>query len=197
MVLNNGVPADGVPIAFQLIGGAGVDGRIVATQDGRASLAAQRVFGSSVRLRIRVDLATLASVAQRENAWLKRQFGREMISLGRDVAVDLASRPVTLRGEADEALRAALAKRLGLTIGTTGSWTVAVSSEDLGCRDLSMRRTCAAQGTLSLLDGGTPIASASAKVRGTASSDDDASAQVERRLPGRLIKELIRDLTGN
>ena len=73
---------------------------------------------------------------------------------------------------------------------------LSVSVDDLGCRDLSMRRTCSVMATLNLGNNKGVAIQARRKVRGTATDDGEATAQIEKRLPGLLIKDLIRSMTG-
>ena len=68
--------------------------------------------------------------------------------------------------------------------------------DDLGCKDLSMRRTCSVDAMLKIHDQSGFSMMARRKVRGTATDDGEATAQIEKRLPGQLIKQLIRQMTG-
>jgi hypothetical protein len=169
---------------------------LVSTSGGRAKLPAARIFGRNPRLKASIDLATLASVDPRENRWLKRQFGREMLSLSHELDVRLQVRKLRLDGEIDEAVLSVLGNRLGIAEGGGSKWSMSLQLNDLGCRDLSMRRTCAVDAQLSIADGEGYSLSVRKKVRGTASDDGEASAQIEKRLPSLLIKTLIRNMTG-
>jgi hypothetical protein len=188
--------ANGVPIRFALVGGVGFANMLVSTSGGRAKLPAARIFGRNPRLKASIDLATLASVDPRENRWLKRQFGREMLSLSHELDVRLQVRKLRLDGEIDEAVLSVLGNRLGIAEGGGSKWSMSLQLNDLGCRDLSMRRTCAVDAQLSIADGEGYSLSVRKKVRGTASDDGEASAQIEKRLPSLLIKTLIRNMTG-
>jgi hypothetical protein len=196
-VTNKGQPADGVPVRFNVVGGIAHPLRLVSTRGGRARQSSVRIFGRSPRLQAQIDLATLASVDFGENRWLKRQFGRELVALSSEIDVSLQPLGVRLDGEVEPSIVAALANRLGITTGRDSIWTVSLGINDLGCRDLSMRRTCAVEATLGLSDGKGYSYSVQRKVRGTASDDGEASAQIEKRLPGLLIKHLIRNMTAN
>ena len=195
-VTNNNQPATGVPVRFSVVGGVAYPLRLVSTSEGVATLTNVRIFGRTPRLRAHVDLATLASVDFRENRWLKRQFGRELNALKREVDLRLSPLAVRLDGEVEPGMLSNLGSRLGLTAGTDSVWSLRVVVDDLGCRDLSMRRTCAVMGSLSLGNKDGVAFQVRRKVRGTAADDDGAMAQIEKRLPGRLIKDLIRSMTG-
>ena len=195
-VMSNGRAADGVPIRFRLVGGAGFDNRVVATSSGAATLGAVRIFGSSPRIQAGIDLATLASVPDRENAWIKRQFGREVISLRSELDLALDARPVKVQGSLEGSMSDALSRKLGLVAGD-GAWTLQINIDEGDCRDLSMRRTCSATASMTLTGDDGFVVHANRKVRGTAADDERAMAQVERRLPGALIKDFIRNLSGN
>ena len=195
-VSNNGKPASGVPVRFSVVGGVAYPLRLVSTNDGLATLTNVRIFGRTPRVRAQVDLATLASVDFRENRWLKRQFGRELNALRREVDLRLNPLAVRLDGNVDPGMLTALSQRLGITTGSDSVWLLSVSVDDLGCRDLSMRRTCSVMATLNLSNNKGVAIQARRKVRGTATDDGEATAQIEKRLPGLLIKDLIRSMTG-
>ena len=195
-VTNNGQAADGVPVRFTLSGGVAYPLGLTSTNAGLATMTKVRIFGRTPRLRAQVDLATLASVDFRENRWLKRQFGRELNALRREVELSLSPLPVRVEGTLEAGMLTALSQRLGITPGTDSVWALSLAIDDLGCRDLSMRRTCSVMATLNLRSNTGVALQARRKVRGTASGDGEATAQIEKRLPGLLIKDLIRSMTG-
>ena len=149
-VTNNNQPATGVPVRFSVVGGVAYPLRLVSTSEGVATLTNVRIFGRTPRLRT----STWRPWRRRRrprNRWLKRQFGRELNALKREVDLRLSPLAVRLDGEVEPGMLSNLGSRLGLTAGMYSVWSLEVVVDDLGCRDLAhRRRTCAVMGSLSL-----------------------------------------------
>lgn len=84
---------------------------LTSTNAGLATMTKVRIFGRTPRLRAQVDLATLASVDFRENRWLKRQFGRELNALRREVELSLSPLPVRVEGTLEAGMLTALDRK--------------------------------------------------------------------------------------
>ena len=188
-VTNNNQPATGVPVRFSVVGGVAYPLRLVSTSEGVATLTNVRIFGRTPRLRAHVDLATLASVDFREKSLAEAAvWVRTLNALKREVDLRLSPLAVRLDGEVEPGMLSNLGSRLGLTAGTDSVWSLRVVVDDLGCRDLSMRRTCAVIGSLNLGNKDGVAFQVRRKVRGTAADDDGAMAQIENACLGASLR---------
>jgi hypothetical protein len=193
---DSGIGLNGAPIRFALRRGAGLDPVVVDTQDGIARLAAPTLWGTQASLAAELALDVLAGVARGDHAWLRGRYGASLRGLRGGMSIRLEPLPVAVKGQFPQALLEGLSGHLGLRVSSSAEWVVSGGLDDMGCKDLSMRRSCKVGGSVTLREVGGARREVSLTLtrRGTHSDDARARAQAERRLIKRLAKGLAERL---
>jgi hypothetical protein len=193
---DGGNSINGAPIRFALRRGAGLEPTVVDTVDSIASLPATTLWGTRAALTAGLALDVLAGVARSDHAWLRGRYNASLRGLRGATSIRLEPLPVALRGQVPGNLLEGLKENLGLRITSSPEWVVSGSLDDLGCKDLSMRRSCKVSGAVQMREiaGSRRAVSLTMTRRGTHSDDVLASAQAERRLIKRLAKALAERL---